>query len=476
MTTSRTLTRRAFTHDALLAAAASAVVPATLFAASPARRKDGDPLRVAVLGVRGRGRAHIAGFTNSKDSVVTCICDPDEGVIEPAQMAVPEARYVKDLRRVMDDDRIDVVSIATPNHWHSLAAILALDAGKHVYVEKPVSQTLGDGLALVAAAARSGKVVQTGTQARSHPATREAIAWMRAGGLGRVLRATGLCYKRRESIGKVDGPQDPPATLDYDLWCGPAPLVPLRRASLHYDWHWSFDTGNGDIGNQGVHQVDIARWGLGVDGFPRSAVSVGGRFGYDDDGETPNTHVVHYDCGDTELVFEVRGLVTEPYRGANIGVVFECEDGYLVSSAYNHVVAYDANGVEVRSFSGGSEQDHYQNFLDAVRAGDPGAVNADATCGHVSAGWCHLGNVSHRLGRTAAPHDAHDELGASDSSHTALARTLEHLAANQVATVGFEWTVGPEVRFDGERFTGASSERANALVQREARAPFVVPG
>ncbi|QDU85427.1 Alpha-N-acetylgalactosaminidase [Planctomycetes bacterium Pla163] len=472
------LTRRTFVTESLLASAAAAAAARTVFAApvfGPVQ-EGADPVRVAVLGVRGRGRGHIAGFNRSPDARVVAICDPDEGVIAQAQRAVPDARYERDLRRIMDDDSIDAVSIATPNHWHSLAAIWALDAGKHVYVEKPVSQSLEDGRALVAAARRSGRVIQSGMQSRSHAATRDALAFVREGGIGALRSVNGLCYKRRQSIGKVAAPTAPPATLDFDLWTGPAALGDVWRTNLHYDWHWVWNTGNGDIGNQGVHQMDIARWGAGIDGFPRRVRSFGGRLGYDDDGETPNSQVVAFDCDEAPpIVFEVRGLVSPSYRGANTGVVFHGERGYVVSSSYNHVPVYDHDGVETRAFDGGSEQDHYQNFLDAVKAGDPARVNADAQVGHVSAGWCHLANLSHRLGSERALASDLDTVGGL-AGEEAVARMRLHLVENALPA-DLSITLGAELEVDAVRgrVVGPLAEAAAALDHRAPRAGFELP-
>ncbi len=476
--------RRHFLGQSLLVAAMAAAGPA---APAFSRVLDGrrvspnERIRVGVIGVRGRGRAHIGGFKKSPDAEVVAICDCDEGVIGPAQKSVPEAEYYRDLRELLADDSIDAVSIATPNHWHSLAAIWALQAGKHVYVEKPVSHRVFEGRKLVEAAAKYGKVVQVGTQARSQPATREAMQWLLEGGLGRVQRAYGLCYKRRQSIGKVDGPQEPPATLDYELWTGPAPMKPLMRTNLHYDWHWDFDTGNGDIGNQGVHQMDIARWGLGLDRHPERVQAVGGRYGYVDDGNTPNTQLALLDYGDREVLFEVRGLETPAHpRGASIGVVFQGEEGYLVSASYEKLQAFDLDGKPVKEFRGSA--DHYQNFLDAVKAGDPAAVNAPPIEGHLSAAMGHLANISSKLA-AAKPMAENTAPFAHEAADTAWAATLGHLKANGLDPAALELGVGPALAFDGaaERFTGEwaagplTQEMTDPLLARAPRGAFAVP-
>ncbi len=468
--------RRTFLERSLFAAAAAASAP--LLSASTrgesGRRSSSDPIRVGVAGVRGRGRAHVMAFRDSPDSEVVAICDPDEGVIEMSMKAVPGAVYHRDLRTMLDDPEIDAIAIATPNHWHSLATIWALQAGKHVYVEKPLSHNVFEGHQVVQAAKKYGKLVQVGTQARSAPATREAIAWLRAGGLGSVRLARALCYKRRGSIGKVRGPQEPPETLDYDLWTGPAAMRPLMRTNLHYDWHWDFNTGNGDIGNQGVHQMDIARWGLGLDHLPVGVVGCGGRLGYDDDGNTPNTQLALFDYGEKRLLFEVRGLETAALLGAHIGVIFYGEKGYLVSASYNSLTAFDPDGAPLRTFQGGAN--HFQNFLDAVKAQDASVLTAPAQEGHLSAALCHLANVTYLLGseRSLA---GEPPFGAEKDGNEAFVRMREHLVQNGLDPKQVQYDLGPTLAFDPrkERFTGDHAEQANRLLTREERAPFIVP-
>ncbi|MAB80145.1 MAG: dehydrogenase [Planctomycetes bacterium] len=470
----KNLTRRRFLEDSLIAAAAATGVSACQSSTGEVRSSVGrdDPLRVAVIGVRGRGRAHVKAFKNSPDSEVVAICDVDSAVIEPALAAVPRAKYHRDMRSILEDPTIDAVSFATPNHWHSLGTLWALEAGKHVYVEKPLSHNLAEGRAVVDAARRFDRIVQHGTQARSARATSDAIAWLHGGGLGRTWLATGLCYKVRNSIGKVTENQTPPATLDYDRWIGPAEMRALRRKNLHYDWHWDFNTGNGDLGNQGVHQMDIARWGLGLNGFPRRVVSCGGRIGYDDDGDTPNTLISAYDYGEKQIVFEVRGLPTGSHRNTFIGVIFHCEGGYLVISTYEEVTAFDHAGRVIRTFRGGGN--HFQNFLDAVKAGRSDLLASESLEGHISSGLCHLGNISYLLGEPR-------ELGETDAlfgrtwpaGNEAGIRMKEHLGDNAIAP-STPVHVGPELVFESEteRFTGKHAARANMLCARAYRSRF----
>ena len=460
-------------------ATAAVAVPATPTFAFASTRRSASPneiIRVGVIGVRGRGRAHVGAFKQSSDTEVVAICDPDEGVIEGAMTAVPDATYYRDIRKLLEDQSIDAISIATPNHWHALAAIWALQAGKHVYVEKPISHNVLEGQRMVDAARKYGKVVQHGTQTRSNGATREAIAWLQAGELGKVSIARGLCYKRRESIGKVIETQQPPATLDYDLWTGPAQLLPLRRKHLHYDWHWLFNTGNGDIGNQGVHQMDIARWGLDKTEFPTRITGCGGRIGYDDDGDTPNSLISVYDYGQQQLIFEVRGLKTADYRTAHTGVIFHCEHGYLVStSGYGKVVAFDLQGNIIRTFVG--DGNHFQNFIDAVKNDDPSAVNADALTGHRSAALCHLGNISYLLGTRRLLSEFDAPFGEDEAANESFDRLQQHLVDNALVPDQTSLTLGATLTFDSsaQQFTGHRATEANALLTRPDRKPFVVP-
>src|SRR5262249_37043690 len=226
-----------------------------------------------------------------------------------------------------------------------------------------------------------GRICQTGTQIRSSTGVAEAMAFLQSGKLGKVQVARALCYKRRPTIGRAEGERPAPKTVDYDLWCGPAPRRPVHRLRFHYDWHWQWDCGNGDLGNQGIHQMDVARWGLGKSALPRSVVSLGGRFGYVDDGETANTQICVFDYGDAELIFEVRGLPTRNYRGTAVGNVFQCTDGFLVVPSYNSAVAYGPTGEVLRRFTGAPDNvfryAHFANFVDAVRSRRHEALNAD---------------------------------------------------------------------------------------------------
>ncbi|WP_165250247.1 Gfo/Idh/MocA family protein [Paludisphaera soli] len=403
--------RRHFLHDTAALATAFAALPATraLAGAEDAPAPDAakpsanETIRVAVVGVKGRGMDHVDGFSSQPNVKVTAICDIDENVIGPAKQHLEKVdaknppKYYQDIRKLLEDKEIDVVSIATPNHWHALAAIWACQAGKDVYVEKPVSHNVTEGRRIVDAARHYKRIVQTGTQCRSHKAVQDAVAFVRSGKLGEVYMAKGLCYKPRGSIGhKPDGPV--PKGVDFDVWLGPAPERPFNPNRFHYNWHWFWDTGNGDLGNQGIHQMDVARWGIGKQEFPKTVMSSGGRFGYEDDGETPNTLSTFFEFDDVELQFEVRGLVTNPELDVKIGNIFYGTEGVLAISGYNTWNSFFGPKLEPGE-GGKGGGDHYANFLAAVRARDPKILNADIEEGHLSSAYCHLGNIAYRLGR-----------------------------------------------------------------------------
>ncbi len=449
---------------------------------NPAPRGANERLNIACIGVRGQGLGHVRGYAGRNNCVVTHVCDVDSAVTPAAVRAAMqgqgnEPRVLTDFRRALDDRDVHAVSIATPNHWHALAAIWAMQAGKHVYVEKPVSHNIWEGRRIVEAARHYNKICQTGTQVRSMPGIRQAIEYVRGGRIGNLLVARGLCYKPRGSIGRCMGPQEPPRTMDYNLWCGPAANRPPQRntraGTVHYDWHWTWEYGNGDLGNQGIHQMDVARWGIASNTLARSCVSVGGRFGYTDDGETPNTQVSVFDYGATELVFEVRGLTTPAFRGASIGNVFHGSDGYVVCSTYQNAVAFDNDNREVRRFNGSA--DHFANFIAAVRSGRREDLNADIQEGHLSSALCHLANISYRLGRQVAFDRRAGAVGESREGNEALTRMVDHLQANMVAIDQAQLTVGQRLTVDvaTERFVDNAA--ANRMLTREYRQGFEVP-
>jgi hypothetical protein len=357
--------------------------------------------------------------------------------------------------------------------------------GKDVYVEKPVSHNIGEGRRIVEVARKTNRICQTGTQIRSSKGMREAIAFLHAGKLGKIRLARGLCYKLRPSIGKVDKPQQPPKTANYDLWCGPAPLAPLMRQRLHYDWHWVWDTGNGDLGNQGIHQMDVARWGLNQHELAKGVLSVGGRFGYVDDGQTANTQICVYDFGDCELIFEVRGWPSKsPYPGKKspkdsikptnyVGNIFYGSEGFLVCPDYSKAVAYSNDGEVIKEFSGGD--DHFGNFVKAVRSRKVEDLNADILEGHLSSALCHLGNISYRLGDDQPFGQTSQAFAKDNDAGESFERMEQHLKDNKMNLGAIKCRIGRKLAVDPAHERFPHDPDANAMLTREYRTGFEVP-
>jgi predicted dehydrogenase len=403
-----------------------------------------DRVVTASIGIRGQGNALKRGFARLKNVEVKTLCDVDANLAPERinderlkDVATFTPGFAQDLRRVLDDKDIDAVVIATPNHWHALATIWALQAGKHVYVEKPSSHTVWEGRKMVEATARYNKIVQVGTMNRSRPAVRDAIKFIHDGSLGKVYLARGLCYKPRPAIGRYpDGPMAPgekyrltetAATIeptydeqylskvDYDLWLGPAPKRPFNRNRFHYNWHWHWDYGNGDTGNQGPHQFDIARWGLQHQDHPVRVRSVGGYFGAESSQETPDTQTTLYEYADATVIeFGTRGGFTNDEGSVKIGNLFYGSKGWLwIEEKGRTWQSYfgptnekgpgaDAPAAESTEATGLTtiESPHYQNFIDAIRAGDPKVLTSDVLDGHLSSALPHLANISYRVGRS----------------------------------------------------------------------------
>jgi predicted dehydrogenase len=480
----KNLNRRSFLKSTALATTATVAWSARSWAQV---RSANDDVRVAVVGFGGRGKEHINGFAKQKGCRLTALCDVDDAILgKEKQKWADEGVAVDgftDIRKLLENKNIDVISIATPNHWHSLAAIWGIQAGKDVYVEKPVSHNVWEGRKLVEAARKHKKIVQAGTQSRSSYAIREAVEWVQQGKLGKILVARGLCYKPRPSIGKADGPQPVPPGVNYDLWCGPAPMDPIRRKRFHYDWHWFWNYGNGDLGNQGIHEMDIARWFLGVRELSPRVVSLGGRLGYEDDGETANTQIVYHDYPKAPLIFEVRGLPEAknstkmdkfpPKNGGSVGVVIHCEGGYVVVPGYTGAVAYDKDDKEIKSWKGGVN--HFENFIKGVRSRKESDLNADILEGHLSSALCHTGNISYRLGRKQKQDEIREAIKSSHPLLESAERMFAHLKANEVDLDTTQAALGVALVMDpkSERFIG--NDKANEMLTREYRKPYVVP-
>ena len=451
-----------------------------------------EALRVAVIGFRGRGGSHIDGTLSYKNARLAALCDCDRDVLNKGVDQYSNKTKSKidghvDLREVFDRKDIDVVMTATPNHWHALLSIWAIQSGKDVYVEKPVSHNVWEGRQLVLAARKHNRIVQTGTQSRSSiQGIGSIVEWVRAGNLGKIQYALATCFKPRKTIGKLDKPLAIPAGVDYDLWCGPAAKADLFRRQFHYDWHWDFNTGNGDLGNQGIHQMDIARWFLGEAKLSPRVLSIGARVGYEDAGNTPNTQIAFHDYPKAPLIFDVRGLpkdkenqdqrwarAMDNIRGASVGVIVQCEGGHVLVPNYSNATAFDASGKKVHETKG--DVNHFHNFFDACRSRKVADLHADIEEGHISSALCHTANISYLTGRTAPVGEVRERLKSNKLFTEAFGRVAEHLGKNGIDIEGKTLTLGEPLEMDvnTERFT--NSDRANALLTRNYRAPYIVP-
>ena len=471
--------RRQFFEDSIIAAAAAAAVvqaPIELAAQESTHSASAnETLSHAVIGCRIRGRVHASEFAKQPGVAVTYVCDPDRELAEELATSVEKQqgrrpKAVQDLREIYDDKTVDTVSIAAPNHWHALAAIWAMQAGKDVYVEKPVSHNVGEGRRMVQVARKTNRICQGGTQYRSSGANAAAVEYMREGKLGDVKVARSIVYGGRGSIGEP-GNYPIPSNVDYNLFMGPAELLPLTRPRLHYDWHWVWNTGNGELGNNNIHSLDICRWGLGVTGLGRAVISYGGRVGYKDAGETPNTQVCIFDFGDKTIVAETRGLKSAPFRIKGMAI-FEGTEGIIADGSL-----FDLDGKLIRTFERPG-QNHFANFLAAVRSRKRETLNAEIEEGHQSTALCHIGNISYRLGQETplkAISTQLAELKVHENVLETFDRTVQHLRDNQVDLDQTILTLGSLLTLEPAREQFANDAAANALLTRTYRPPFVVP-
>ena len=415
-----------------------------------------DRVRVALCGIHGRGKDHLDNYAKIPKVQIAALCDVDESVLRERlsdmdKMGLPKPATYTDFRKLLEDKSIDAVSIATPNHWHSLMAIWACQAGKDVYVEKPCSHNLWEGRQLVKAAQKYNRVVQHGTQIRSSTAVRGMVQKLQADLIGDLYMARGLCFKWRDTIGRAPE-QAVPAGVDYDLWTGPAPMHPFTKNRFHYNWHWNWLYGNGDLGNQGVHQIDVARWGMGL-GFPNRVSAMGGHFMFDDDQNTPNDLNCSFEFdlpnGQRRLItFEVRHWITnheaeigtklmgapEPKRTAahaklgptagshnTVGNIFFGSKGYLSTGdedADTYVAWMGRDREQQEPVTGGHELAHFQNFIECVASRNRSDLNAPIEEGHISTSFMHLANASYRLGRTINFNpDTQEAIGDDEANH-----------------------------------------------------------
>ena len=483
-------TRRAFLKTA--AASAGVCTAFTIAGTKASGRVIGanDTIRIGVAGINGRGRNHISSYVGQDGVQVTYLIDPDSRLFNSRSESVKKRggntpTCVQDIREALADKNLDAVSIASCNHWHALLAIWSCQAGKDVYVEKPCSHNIFEGRKLVEAAAKYNCIVQHGTQQRSEAPRQKSIAAVGSGKYGKLLISYGYASKPRGSI-KFQQPETPPTELDFNLWLGPAPEQDYHRNIVHYNWHWFWDFGNGEIGNQGVHQMDIARWGIPGGTLPKSVISMGGRWvnsteghpPFTDQGQTPNNQLTVCDYGETLLVFEVIGLGgnvpgSDKKYPTNVGNEFYLEEGAIKGGKFYPKGSDKAEALDV-DFEPRSGN-IFGNFIEAVRSRKREDLYADIREAHLSAAVCHLGNISYRLGKqvsgTEEPDvlDAHEEVRKSWT--TIVDRVNDALGLDLSKST---YQLGPKLEFDAktEKFVGNAD--ADALLTRDYRKPFVV--
>ena len=477
------LNRREFVKQSALVAGATFAIGGTK--SSGRILGANETIRIAVAGLNGRGAAHVGAYTdkNLNNVQITYLVDPDQRTFSKRSGTVKErfgvaAKEVPDIRTALDDKNVDAVSIATPNHWHAVMTIWSCQAGKDVYVEKPCSHNIHEGRVAVEAARKYNRIVQHGTQNRSNPAKAQVMEVIKSGQLGKLLVSRGLCYKKRDSIGNKPI-KAAPETLDFNLWTGPAPEQKFHENLVHYNWHWFWDIGNGDIGNQGVHEMDLARWAIPGATLPKSVISLGGRYGYQDQGQTANTQVAIFDYGDTQLIFEVRGRPCEGYQGQGVGNVYHLEGGVIAGTTFYPTGSKTAAPLpKVESKRGPSEpcDTHFGNFLAAVRSRKQEDLNADILEGHYSSALCHLANISYRLGEDAPFTTKPEVIGENAAATETLERVATHLSQDVKLDLSeTKLRIGRKLAVDAANESFVNDKDAQKMLTREYRKPFDIP-
>jgi predicted dehydrogenase len=473
-------TRRQFLQHAAAAGAAFPLFTVGGTKASGQVVGANDRVRIGVCGFGGRGATHIRDYLKLPNVEVSHLIDIDTRNFGKGIRMVEEAggkspTCVQDLREVLDDDSLDAISIATCNHTHSLLTIWACQAGKDVYVEKPISHNVWEGRKCVEAAARYKRIVQHGTQARSSQGWANDIAALQSGGYGKLLVAKAYASKPRPSIG-IKEPKPAPDHIDFNLWLGPAELQPYHENIVHYNWHWFWDFGNGEIGNQGVHQMDIARWGIPGATLPNRVWSLGGRFGYQDQGETPNTILSVFEFDEALLVFETRGLVGKDTKlPSQVTNEFYTTEGRIANGKF-----YPKSGDKAERLKGGNPKQltpdgPFGSFVAAVRSRDLGQVNAPVEDAHYSSALCHLGNISYRLGKDESFSTIDTRASVSPQVADSIEAIKSTLDAAGVKLDGAIYRQGADLKFNPKEERFVDNPAADALLTRQYRAPFVVP-
>ena len=460
-------------------------------------RGSNDDIRVGIIGVRKKGKEHIQDFRRLSGVRVVAICDADTQWLDAEVENFKERNitvdtYV-DFRKLLENKNIDAVVLSVPDHLHALMTIWACQAGKDVYCEKPASHNIWEGRKMVEAARKYNRIVGVGSQDRSDVGLLPLAEHIKQGGLGKIQLVHAITYNARQSIGKVSGPQPIPATCDYNLFQGPAPMTPLMRTNLHYDWHWCWPTGTGEMGNLGGHVLDDCRWTTGVTSMSPRVVSLGGRFGYDDDSQTPNTIISLFDYDAFPIIYEIRALPRDKsekvdtyqgitsrgmdrYRGINFGMIIQCEQGYF-SGGRGGGWTYDNDGKKIKQFAGDGGGGHMTNFLNTMRSRQVSDLKADVLEGHITASMIHSANISYRLAQREPVEQVRKTVQGNDLLAESFDRLLKHLQANEIDLAKNPIAIGPMLTFDteSEKFVGKDSYDANMFLSRNYRPPFVVP-
>lgn len=469
-------------RSVLKAAAAAGAVWS--FPTAMARTMANEEIRLGFVSCGGRAGQHMSKFKSIQGAKVAALCDPDAKAVASKAKAFPDAKKLADVRELLDDDNIDAVVVATCNHWHCLASIWAMEAGKDVYVEKPLSHTQWEGDQTVAAAKKYNRICQVGTQQRSDPMQAEIKKFLhKEYALGKILSCRVNRYGVRKQIGKRDTPLKIDNSVAYDLWLGPAQDQPIYRDKLQYDWHWDFNTGNGEMGNWGVHVLDDARNNVFQDkvSMPSRIMGGGGRVAWGDAGDTPNVHFVYFDTGEIPTIIGLTNLTAGPgnakspkHPGPGSGYIAYCEGGRFEGQRGGGT-AYDNDGKVVRKFSGDSGSQHQQNFIDCCRSRDASQLNTPVEMGNYSTGWCNLANIAFQAGDTYSAGEA-AELAKEVPTWGALHDDMmQVLSAHGVKPTELKLSEMLEFDTDSGQFTGSNSEKANNLLKREYRAPYEVP-
>lgn len=458
-----------------------------------------ESVRVAVIGLNGHGKGnHIPNFKRIPGVKIVALCDVDSSVLNQtasdlSKEGINVDKYA-DIRKLLERKDIDAVSIATPNHWHALAAVWACQAGKDVLVEKPVSHSIWEGRKIVDAARKYNRMVQGDFDRRSNNVIKKSYEFLQSGKLGKILYVKSVNYKRRSSIGLINVPQPVPESVDYNLWCGPTPMRPLMRKNLHYDWHWQYATGNSEIGNNGPHTLDCVRWALGMKGVPQKVFSIGGRYGYMDNGDVPNTLLAIYDYEGIPIIYESRALPqdtsTENMDGlesisatgkriffphnrtsANTHEAFFCENGIL----YNNSI-YDNDGQLVSTIEAEPGIGPKEHFINAVKSRNISDLRIDIEVGHISTAFCHLGNISYKMAQQAPVETIYEKLKGNEFMLHSFNGFKKHLSNNGIDVSKQLPVLGPQLFFDSRKevFFDSNSIMANLFLKDTYREPFVI--